>query len=108
MPAKNYAFVDRICPVCHGEGGHPSISREVCPECHGSGLVGGYEEVPDIRPHFHPTQLSNTLRSTREARKVSMRTLALHIGVSVWRLSDIERGFGDAPTPEEENPRMDR
>ena len=102
MPAKNYAFVDRVCPVCNGEGGHPSISREVCPECHGSGLVGGYEEVPDIHLKFNPTPFSESLRATRERRKVSMRTLALHIGVSVCRLSDIERGFGDAPTPEEE------
>ena len=39
---------------------------------------------------------------TREGRKVSLRELAMHIGVSVCRLGEIERGFGDAPTAKEE------
>ena len=101
MPAKNYAFVDRVCPKCNGEGGHPT-SREVCPVCKGTGLVGSYEEVPDIHLNFNPKPFSESLRGTRESRKVSMRTLALHLGIPVCRLSEIERGFGDAPTPEEE------
>ena len=106
MPAKNYAFVDGICPNCAGRGYDPVWPRrspgELCPTCKGTGSVGYYREAPDIRPQFHPTPFSKSLRATREARKVSMRTLAMHIGVSVCRISDIERGLGDAPTPEEE------
>lgn len=106
MPAKNYAFVDGVCPNCAGRGYGPVWGRrtagEICPTCKGTGSVGYYREVPDIRLKFNPTPFSKSLRSTRESRQVSMRTLALHIGVSVCRLSEIERGFGDAPTPEEE------
>lgn len=101
MPVKNYVFVDRRCPVCHGDGGHPSISRKICPTCHGTGLVGSFEESPDTRIQFHPTQFSRSLRATRERRRISMRMLARHIGVSVSRLSGLENGLG-TPTPEEE------
>lgn len=107
MPAKNYAFVDGVCPNCAGRGygpiwGRRTAARDMCPTCKGTGSVGNYREVPDIHLKFNPTLFSKSLRATRESRKVSMRTLALHIGISVWRLSEIERGFGDAPTPEEE------
>ncbi|WP_300126373.1 helix-turn-helix domain-containing protein [Desulfovibrio sp.] len=107
MPAKNYAFVDGICPNCAGRGHDPVWPRrspgELCPTCKGTGSVGYYREVPDdMRLKFNPTPFSESLRATREASKVSMRTLAMHIGVSVCRLSEIERGFGDAPTAEEE------
>ena len=96
----NYGFVDRRCPKCNGEGGHPTMSREVCPVCKGTGLVGSYEELPQILPNNVPSALATRLRMTRERRKPSMSDLAKHFGWSVPHLSDIERGR-EKPTDEE-------
>lgn len=102
LPDTSYAFVDRICSKCNGEGHYPHNPWHICPRCNGTGSIGSFEGLADIFPQFHPTPFSKSLRATREGRKVSLRELAMHIGVSVCRLSEIERGFGDAPTAKEE------
>lgn len=85
-----FAFVDRRC-TC-GEDAN-------CPHCGGSGLVGSFEEVPDIPFHI-PYAIVYRLRQQRERRKVSMADLAAQFGWSLVHLSDIERGRVD-PTEEE-------
>ena len=100
MSVKNYAFVNRRCPVCHGDGGHPSVSREVCPTCHGTGYIGSLEETPEIR-FIHPTPFSELLRCMRIRKNLTVRELSLRFGMSPSRLSELENGLG-TPTSEEE------
>lgn len=101
MPDTSYAYVDSQCPRCNGEGHYSHNPWHICPRCNGTGSIGSFETMPDILPQFQPTRFSKSLRATREGRKVSMRELAMHIGVSVCRLSGIEAGR-ETPTPDEE------
>ncbi len=101
MPDESYAFLDRKCPRCNGEGTlRSALPVTLCPLCRGTGIVGSYEPVPDM-PKLNPTPFSKILRSTRENRKISLRNLALLLGFTPSRLSGIEVGLY-APTPDEE------
>lgn len=102
MPDTSYAYVDSQCPRCNGEGHYPHNPWNICPRCNGTGSIGSFGALSVTFPQFHPTPFSKSLRATREGRNVSLRELAMHIGVSPSRLSEIEHGFGDAPTAEEE------
>ncbi len=101
MPDTSYAFVDRICSKCNGEGYYPHNPWHICPRCNGTGSIGSFEGLADIFPQYHPTPFSKSLRATREGRKVSLRELAMHIGVLPSRLSGLETGR-ETPTPGEE------
>lgn len=107
MPAKNHAFVDGVCPNCAGRGYGPIWGRrtagEICPTCKGTGSVGYYREVPDIRLKFNPTPFSENLRNAIEGSKTSFRMLASYLDIPPSRLSELEKGYGQPPTPEEEN-----
>lgn len=104
MADKCYAFVDSRCPVCNGSGlvqVTPNCRGvKSCDYCHGTGLVGEYKEVPQIDYHG-PCALAWRLRKTREARHVGMDVLSKLFGMSVVRLSDIERGRGEKMTSSE-------
>lgn len=103
MPAKNHAFVDRKCQYCNGTGLSRADKDVECGFCHGTGLVGSYEEVPDIRLKFNPTPFSENLRNAIEGSKTSFRMLASYLDIPPSRLSELEKGYGQPPTPEEEN-----
>ena len=80
----SYAFVDRICQSCNGEG---------CKKCRFSGNIGSYEEVMDV--DFLPeiqTIFGRNFRKWREKCRVSLRDAAQSCGLRVSSLSDIERG----------------
>lgn len=100
MP-DNYAFIDRKCPRCDGEGTlKAALPTTFCPLCKGTGTVGTYQEVPSIEPH--PTPFSKLLRSIREREKITLRDLSRRFGMSPSRLSEIETGR-TTPTDEEKN-----
>lgn len=63
MTDKHYAFVDRKCERCEGWGVVEFGFK--CPECHGTGMIGSFEEVPEI-PKNGDKKLGNLLRKTRE------------------------------------------
>lgn len=101
MPDKSYAFIDRKCPLCDGEGTLKSaLPATICPLCKGVGMVGKYREVPSIE--LHPTPFSELLRSMRERKKVTLRDLSRRFRMSPSRLSGIETGR-EVPTSDEEN-----
>lgn len=104
MADKQYAFVDRRCPVCGGNGlvnAYPNgIGTRSCLYCRGFGIVGEYEEVPQVI-HHGPCALAWRLRKTRESRQVGMDALSKIFGMTVVRLSDIERGCGEEITGRE-------
>ena len=59
MPDESYAFVDRKCPRCNGDGTLKlALPVTLCPLCRGTGIVGSYEPVPDM------PQLNSTLFCT--------------------------------------------
>lgn len=98
MPDK-YAFIDRKCPRCDGEGTLKfAMPTTICPLCKGTGMVGEYREVPNIE--LHPTPFSKLLRSMRERKKVTLRDLSRRFGMSPSRLSGLETGR-EMPTDEE-------
>lgn len=100
-PGKHYAFVDRKCRRCDGDGEIGGFDGlQTCPECHGTGLVGSFEEVPGTDFSRIPSALAYRLRITREQRKIGMAELAARFGWSLVHLSDIERGVAE-PTEEE-------
>lgn len=97
----SYAFIDRKCPRCDGEGTLKSaLPATICPLCKGMGMVGEYQKVPTIE--FHPTPFSENLRSTRLMKGVTLRELSRLFGILPSRLSGIETGR-ETPTPDEEN-----
>ncbi len=85
----SYAFVDRRCTACGGIG--LTGTGKCCKKCAGTGLVGSLEDVPNIE-YDGPSAVAHRLRLTRETKKVSMSELADQFGISVFELSDIERG----------------
>ena len=101
MSDHNFVFVDVCCPHCNGVG-FIYFKREKmrCSICHGQGRLGGYEYREVCEPK--PDDLAMQLRSVREWRKISMKELASSFGMSVTRLSEIERGVGDPRTPDED------
>lgn len=100
MHDKNYAFIDRKCPRCDGEGTLKSVLPAIiCPLCKGVGMIGEYREVPTIE--LHPTPFSKLLRSMRERRQLSLRDLSLRFGMSPSRLSGLETGR-ETPMSDEE------
>jgi len=89
----SYAFIERTCTLCDGEG---------CEHCCGTGVIGSYEEVPSITlPETANTAFGKELRKWRESNRIGMREAAQAFGLSVSELSALERGQRD-PTPEEE------
>lgn len=97
----SYAFIDRKCPRCDGDGTLKSaLSATICPLCKGMGMVGEYQKAPTIE--FHPTPFSKLLRSTRERKGTTLRELSRLFGILPSRLSGIETGR-EMPTPDEEN-----
>lgn len=101
MPDKSYAFIDRKCLRCDGEGTlKAALPTTFCPRCKGTGMIGEYREVPTIE--FHPTPFSENLRSTRLRKGVTIRELSQHFGILPSRLNGIETGR-ETPTPDEEN-----
>lgn len=101
MSTDTYAFIDRKCPRCDGEGTLKSaLPTTICPLCKGAGMVGEYREVSTIE--LHPTPFSKLLRSMRERKKVTLWDLSRRFGMSPSRLSGIETGR-ETPTPDEEN-----
>lgn len=100
MPDKSYAFVDKRCPRCDGEGTlKAALPGTFCPLCKGTGMLGEYQEVPNIE--LHPTPFSKLLRSIRERADITLRDLSWQCEMSPSRLSEIETGR-TTPTVEEE------
>lgn len=100
MPDKSYAFIDRKCLRCDGEGTlKAALPTTFCPRCKGTGMISEYREVPTIE--LHPTPFSKLLRSMRERRQLSLRDLSRSFGMSPSRLSGLETGR-ETPTPGEE------
>lgn len=99
MPDKSYAFIDRRCPRCDGEGTlKAALPTTFCPLCKGTGMVGEYREVPSI--DLHPTPFSRLLRSIREKKSITLRELSRRLEISVPRLCELETGR-ETPTDEE-------
>lgn len=101
MTDTHYVFVDRKCARCDGDGViiDEEIGVQDCPECHGTGIIGSYEEVPDI-PMNGDKEFGNLLRKTRERRLISMSELAVLLKCKVSRISEIELGM-TMPTDKE-------
>lgn len=97
----SYAFINRKCPRCDGEGTLKSaLPATICSLCKGMGMVGEYQKAPTIE--FHPTPFSKLLCSTRERKGATLRELSRLFGILPSRLSGIETGR-ETPTPDEEN-----
>lgn len=79
----SYAFIDRKCTNCNGTG---------CKICSGTGMVGSFEEVPDI-PMNGDKEFGDKLRKTRERRLISMSELACILSCKVSQISEIECGI---------------
>ena len=95
----SYAFIDRKCPRCDGEGTlKAALPTTFCPRCKGTGMVGEYREVPSIE--LHPTPFSKLLRSMRESSQITLRDLSRRFGMPPSRLSGLETGR-ETPTDEE-------
>lgn len=102
-----WSFIDVVCSDCKGEG---------CTTCMNTGLLGKIYKRATREARGDPTPVNlrvtfdssgnashdfgSIIRKTREDRQVSMRDLADYAGMSVPRLSDIERGI-EAPNSEE-------
>lgn len=100
MTDKHYAFVDRKCERCGGWGCVEFGFK--CPECYGTGIIGGYEEVPDsdVSKINSIPYIARQLRKVRENRKIGMDELAREFGWSLVHLSNIETGR-EKPTDDE-------
>ena len=85
-----FAFIDRRCPDCNGEGDS---------KCEGTGLRGSYEKLPDTPP-YQPTELGKSLRAARLQRQATFRDIAQLLECTPSHVSGIELGR-EKPTTEE-------
>lgn len=100
MPDKSWAFIDRRCPRCSGEGTlKAALPTTFCPRCKGTGMISELQQGTPVE--IHPTPFSELLRSMRIRKNLTVRELSLRFGMSPSRLSGLENGLG-TPTSEEE------
>lgn len=86
---KSTAFVDKRCPVCDGKG---RTRAAECRRCNGTGMIG---ELVDREIHeAKPTEFGKMFRKIREAAEEPLHDVAKDTGLSVSRISGIERGRG--------------
>ena len=86
-------FIDRKCPECDGKGhrGHGAM-RWICPTCNGMGSIGECREAtPDEMKPYQLTEFGAWMQKARIHVETTYSRLADMTGLSVVRLSEIER-----------------
>lgn len=86
-------FIDRKCPECDGKGhrGHGAM-RWICPTCNGMGSIGeSREATPDEMKPYQLTEFGAWMQKARIHVETTYSRLADMTGLSVVRLSEIER-----------------